>query len=298
MSRYRSIFLEPDWALTRYYGWQNEELAPGVKILSKRYGPARRQLILSELDDARELRRVFHRISDRGGPTSETILHDFANTIETDLGEARDRPLVTAGADRILNLATYAVDLDQSEEQLLAAMSPDCRRRIRKAINDGIEVIAENAPPKARLDLFLGELGRMAHDRGLHVPARGILMQMFADRRAMLFSTGSSEGGTNFVMTYRAGDKAIWLHGVGRGKSSDSGQILHWRVMQALQSTGVRWYDMGGVTGDENNGIHRFKKGFGGEFVNLGQEYVTRAPLMRLLRAGVAGVRRLSRRAA
>ena len=64
-----------------------------------------------------------------------------------------------------------------------------------------------------------------------------------------------------------------------------AGVLLQWGVMRALKAAGLRWYDMGGLPSlDSANGIYRFKKGFGGELVELGAEYGRSGALANLAR--------------
>ena len=279
MSAYRSIFLEPDWAHTLYYGWREEEYFPAVKVLRKDVGPASRLLLLGETGDVdiaeRALREAGH------GPLREAVFHDFTGS----LNDASLRGFQNLARDKwMLNAATFVIDLSADPDAILERMSADTKRRIRKADAAGVAVEVESHPPLARLCRFFGALREMQIDRGLHPVRTAPLERMFEEGRALLLSNETEGSSGGYLMLYRAGDKAIWLHGVGRGTTPDSGQLLQWRAIEALKQRGVRWYDLGGVPSDPASGIRPYKQGFGGDFVALGKEFASASPLVALAR--------------
>jgi hypothetical protein len=298
MSAYRSIFFEPDWAHVRYHGWQDSWPDPSFRALSKRQGPVQRRLLMSELCDPSRVASILDRM--RGHLMEEIVFHDFA-AAPAIAEMLRSRGFAALGAaDRMLNVATFAIDLERTDEALLQQMSADVRRKIRKAEAARYEVEAEERPSPATITEFIEEFGTMAKERGLHAPRREMVERMFADGRSLLVSVREDGQPPHLLMTYRAGDKAIYLYGVGRAKTnSGAGHLLQWVVMRELRARGVRWYDMGGLPaiGDED-GIFRFKRGFGGQLVELGVEYGKRSLLMGIARRekAIAALRRLGRR--
>lgn len=290
LSGYRSIFLEPDWVHRAYYGWSDEWPDPQLRVLKRRNGPVERRLVISELDDFDRAASLADEARRAAGPVSETVVHDLAGAV----GWARLGYAPLGRQARLLNVDTIIIDLSRSEDELLAGMSQQCRRHIRAAEKAGLDVRVEASPSADRLDGFLGRFGKMAGERGFRPPPKDKIGRMFADGRATLIGVGA-EAGTNFVMTYRAGGSAIFLHGVGGRTSDGAGHLAQWQAMLALKSQGVRWYDLGGLPSlDDSDGIFRFKKGFGGELVHLGREYRFQTPIARLIRMGADGARRLN----
>jgi hypothetical protein len=282
MSAYRSIFLEPDWAHVLYYGWQDDWPEPGIRVLSKRQGPFRRHLVMNEGDDPSRAATILDNL--RQGPLAETIFHDFTggSAMAAMLRGRGFSPLTSE--QRLLNVDTFAIDLEPAEEVLLARMSDDVRRKVRKAEREGLSVEAEDDPSDETIDGFVLEYGAMSNERGLRAPDPAVIRRMFRDGRSILFRVREDMQPPHYLVTYRAGDKAIFLYGVGRSKTnSGAGHLLQWSVVRALRERGIRWYDMGGLPaiGDQD-GIYRFKRGFGGELVNLGSEHGRRAPLANL----------------
>lgn len=76
------------------------------------------------------------------------------------------------------------------------------------------------------------------------------------------------------VIIYRFGERAIYMYGASRSAHRDKmpNNLLQWAAMQWAKEEGCTIYDMWGAPDelDESDpmwGVYRFKKGFGGEFV-------------------------------
>jgi hypothetical protein len=284
MTGYHSIFFEPDWAHALYYGWRELWASPGLRILEKRRGPATRKLVLSS--NSSEADSPLQLAMGRDSLAAETVLHDFAGALPIGSDRRFGRFHSLPRHAWLLNGATFVIDLAQSEDCLLQRMNPDTRRRIHKAESAGVPIETDRRPSSIRLDRFLGALRQVARQRAFDVPQPETLAQMFDEGRAILLSNETQAEEGAYLMIYRAGDKAYWLHGAGRGTSPDAGQLLQWRAIQKLKNEGLRWYDLGGVPSGPESGIYRFKQAFGGDYLDLGREYVARTSLMKLLRAG------------
>lgn len=286
MTAYRSIFLEPDWAHSAYYGWREEASSPHVRVLGKPAGPISRRLVLSDggADELNELLGLGH------GPLAETIVHDFTGTLSS-----AELPGFTPLPRRgwMLNGATFAIDLAEDATAIFERMAPDTKRRIRKADKAAVEVAVEQHPDGARIDRFFAAVCQMHRERGLHSLPVATLSRMFDDGRATLLSNEAAGSPGAYLMLYRAGPTAIWLHGVGRGATADTGQLLQWRAIEALKAAGARWYDLGGAPPDPASGIFRYKQAFGGEFVSLGNEWVRGGLAVSVARRAVAAARKL-----
>ena len=168
---------------------------------------------------------------------------------------------------------------------LTAAMNADCRRKLRKAREAGMRVEIEDHPAPNTVGEFVANFEEMARERGLRSPGRAAIQRMFDGGDLTLFRNLAGEQSRSTAAIYRAGDKAIFMIGVGGDKRNDgAGQLLHFEIMRDLRARGLRWYDFGGVAStEETDGIFRFKKGFGGRFVSLGSEYLYRPLFVRTL---------------
>lgn len=293
-SAYRSIFWEPDWAHQKYYGWRVESDAPGLRVLRKARGPATRALILVDDRGRAGLDAAARREAGRS-PIADVIVHDFdrGDAAPETIGGLRFEPI--SQRERLLNIATVAIDLTAPEEAILARMSGDYRRKIRKAEAAGVTIDAHAPPPDEVRDAFVRAFKGFADERKLKPADSAIVTRMYRAGDAILFVARKGDIVTNYLHLYRAGRNAIFMHGVNVVKENDgAGQYLHWRAMTYIKQLGVEWYDLGGVVGfDTTDGIYNFKRGFGGTDVSLGRELRYRSRMMRMTRAALARLGRL-----
>src|SRR5262249_15202180 len=149
--------------------------------------------------------------------------------------------------ERILNKATFVFDLSRDDDALIAAMSPHCRRKLRKAREAGLRVEIEDRPSSQSFERLMEKFERMAKEKDLRSPGRGTVRRMCDSGDLTLFQTLEGEEMLAAATAYRAGDKAIFLIGVSADKRNDgAGQLLHFEILRALRPRGVRWYDFGG----------------------------------------------------
>jgi hypothetical protein len=283
---YRHISLEPGAPHEKYLGWRVLREEPRLKIIMQRRGPIRRCLLLVAGLADKEIGEIVlrERLLDF---RTDLILHDYEDP-GRETREIAGKVWRRAGADlRLLNIATFVFDLQRDDDALRAAMSADYRRKLRKANDARLEVVEDRVPPPAVFEEFMGNFEAMAKERGLGAFPRSVAQRMFAAGDLSLFRVLAEDEARTAATVYRAGDKAIFATGVGGEKRNDgSGQLLHFEIMRALRARGVRWYDFGGVPAiDETNGIYRFKKGFGGELISLGAEYIYRPSAVAALAA-------------
>ena len=117
MRKYRSIFIDDDWAHQKYYGWNLIEDHPGLRVLERRRFALLRSLMLLTkggevcLDDA--VRRARGRLG-----LADVIIHDFDCVLPDPPSLARLRFHRSEQRERLLNIATYVVDLKEDYETL------------------------------------------------------------------------------------------------------------------------------------------------------------------------------------
>ena len=252
-----------------------------LKIIGQRRGPVWRNLILAQGVPQVQIEERVRRLRLLNART-DLVLHDFDDPGRDERILAGYRLLRAREDERILNKATFVFDLARNDETLTAAMSADCRRKLRKAREAGLRVEVADHPGPDTLREFFAKFDAMAKERGLRSLGRGVIQRMFDGGDLTLFRTLAGEETRSAATTYRAGDKAIFMFGVGGDKRNDgAGQLLHFEIMRNLRARNLRWYDFGGVAStDKDDGIFRFKNGFGGLFVSLGSEYLRRPPLI------------------
>ena len=62
-----------------------------------------------------------------------------------------------------------------------------------------------------------------------------------------------------------------WTGDAGRRVRAQN--LLLWHAVERLKAAGIRWFDLGGINADAA-GVAHFKRGMGGEIVNLVGGYV------------------------
>lgn len=293
---YESMFLRPGGPHEKYYGWSLDSEAPGLRVLRRRHGVVTRSLILLSRAGMPMLPQVVRRSSSRWG-TSDIFIHDFD-------GALADAPAIAglpfrraADSERLLNIATFVIDLAQDDHALLAGMSADYRRKIRKAEQAGIQVETCVRPGAGVLARFAAAYAAFAASRNLPAFDAGTLARMYDAGDALLLVAARDGEPTNYLHLYTAGDTGLFMYGVNPAKENDgAGQYLHWQAMRELRARGFGWYDLGGVARqDRSDGIFNFKEKFGGALVPLGTEWRHMGPVLKPLVAASTLRRRFPR---
>lgn len=291
-SAYPSIFLEDRWAYQTYFGWTERPGPAGAKLLAKRRSGFERLLVM--IEPLANLATVLPALP-LGARTVEVVLHDFgaqgfgaqgfgapgsgaqgfgSQAVEAMPGSRRFLPL--AHDRRLLNIATYVIDLRLTEDALLAQMSGDTRRKIRKAASAGVAIDVHDDPPADMVARFVAAFDVLARERSLQRVDGDTYARMYRNGDALLYVARHGAQEIGYLHVYRAGPSAVFMTGVSPAKGNDgANHLLHWEIMRDLKRRGVTWYDLGGVRSfdDDGDGIARFKKGFGGAPVPLGREW-------------------------
>jgi hypothetical protein len=281
---YRSLFLVPGAPHEKYYGWRLIDESPGLRVLRKSYGVASRTLILLSREGLTRLAECISYNVNAWG-LSDIIIHDFDGTLFEPDSIAGFRFHKATDVERILNIATFVIDLSQEEDVLLSSMSSDYRRKVRKAMQAGVLVDVHVRPNASMLTLFENAYRKFANNRGISTFKVQTLTRMYEAGDAILLTAHREGKPTNYLHLYTAGDTAFFMYGVNPIKENNgAGQYIHWQAIRELRRRGFRWYDLGGVVGrDPEDGIFQFKQNFGGNFVPLGMEWRHTGAMMKMM---------------
>jgi lipid II:glycine glycyltransferase (peptidoglycan interpeptide bridge formation enzyme) len=165
----------------------------------------------------------------------------------------------------------WVLDINKSDEQLLAGMKSKHRYNLNLGIKKGVTVREGNRQDILTVYKLLLET---ANRNAFRLHPQNYYWEMFDNlgpQRIKIFIAeyeGKPLAGLFMTMF---GGQAIYLHG---GTSQVSKEVmapyvLHWEAMRVARYLGVKSYDFGGVApADDPNhpwaGISRFKRGFGG----------------------------------
>jgi peptidoglycan pentaglycine glycine transferase (the first glycine) len=172
---------------------------------------------------------------------------------------------------------TLLLDLELSEEELLAKMKPKGRYNIRLAERKGIKV--RQSQKMADLKVF--------HQLSLEMKERGFSAFDLEHYKKMLATLAPSENIELFVAEHKKdilscllvlfyNDVAIYLHGASGNEKRElmPNHLAQWKAILEAKKRGCRVYDFWGIAPNEDQnhpwvGITRFKKSFGGEEVQF-----------------------------
>jgi len=166
---------------------------------------------------------------------------------------------------------TLLIDLDRSDEALLASMHPKARYNIALAARKGIAVRWANDAPavEAFLHLLTGTAERQKI--GVHPPAyyRTMAATLGPSLEVAIAEYDGRPVAAGIMV--RFGDTTTYLHGASDYLHRElmAPYALHWETIRRSRQLGSRYYDFFGIApeGSVNHrwaGITRFKRGFGG----------------------------------
>lgn len=177
---------------------------------------------------------------------------------------------------------TLLLDLNKTEEQLLAEMHQKTRYNIRLAEKKELEF----SDSKIGFDIFWQlMLATARRDKiKLHSKKYYKLMLQISNCRLLVANYQSKMLAGGIFMGF--GNTFTYVHGASANEHRDlmAPYFLHWRAMQFAKSQSYRYYDFGGVNPEDEKdfdfkagwaGITRFKRGFGGEIFSFAGTYET-----------------------
>lgn len=269
----RSILLDPNWMLTRYGGWDQILRSDDYVIVEKGRFPLKRQVIISQLDgqklvDSRIIPDCFDRLSSR------TVKFIFPDARSVELMGSLGFVQATSGR-RSFHKHTFVIDLSLPEGELFTGMRQTARNLCNRAERAGFSVSIESNPSMTEVEYFVSEHDKIARMYKFDRLSLDNLHRMFLGGNLLLASAKRGGEILSIGLIYLAEKFAMYLHGVTIHKDMHgAGHFLQWEVMRSLKDRGILYYDLGGVPSiDVENGIFNFKKAFGGELVQFGQEF-------------------------
>ena len=228
---------------------------PGVfKSLS--YVP-RGPVVLDEADRTR--------VSDAITEHCRTTHRGVGITFEPDWNRDEDKLEVTGArpsANPILFPSTLILDLDQSEDDLQAAMSKTTRYDIRKAGRTGLDVrrVTDEDTVREVLEVYR----ETAEHAGfaLHSDEYYLDIHRLLGEHSVLVAAFDDDGApVSFVWCVSSARTSFELYGGvnGAGRKLRANAPVKWHAITLAKAAGVQRYDMNGLL---NDGISDFKRSF------------------------------------
>ncbi len=175
----------------------------------------------------------------------------------------------------------FRLDIEgKSEEEIMAAFDQKTRYNVRLAMRKG--VVCKNAGEEG-LDDFSALMDETGRRDGFVPRNRTYFENMLKNlgEYARLYMCYLPDGTpVSGAMAIHYGDKVWYLYGASSSEHREymPNYLMQWEMIRWAVSLGCRIYDFRGVSGDlspENPlyGLYRFKKGFGGDFIEFIGEY-------------------------
>lgn len=217
-------------------------------------------------------------------------LHDRDAGRRARIGSALASAGFTRRPDVRMYEHTLAIDLTLDQQSLLASFSSRARRELRRAEKFPLAVVeVDGTQQVAELDALLAETfertggiapaqswPRIAAVSG-EVPGR---LRQFG---VTLTEEGSGPRLVAFARVIRHGTFAVYETAASTRLADRRIPMMYpiiWAILQWARETGVTWFDFGGVTAgtadttdDPVGGISEFKRNFGGEVVQVGEDW-------------------------
>ncbi len=166
------------------------------------------------------------------------------------------------------------LNLEKSEEEILAAASQGFRRKLRKAQKENIQIETTNDPEIAKTFYAL-EVEHAKRQKFVAFSEDFLVKQFaaFAKNDEVIMYTAKKDGeilAQNFMIFY--GNEASYHYGVSSplGNKYSAAPLLHIEAMREARGRGIKRYNLWGIVGlEEKNhrfyGVSEFKRSFGCE---------------------------------
>lgn len=163
----------------------------------------------------------------------------------------------------------WVLDLDKSEEELLAGMRKGTRYEIRRGMKMGIQIV--KSTDLQDLGRFLA-LYRQTSMRQGFVPHRGLAEEfaVFANKnKAILIFASLAEKLLASAIILFWGGEAIYHHGASVPGKIPASYLVQWEAIKEAKKRGMKIYNFWGIAPEDKPnhpwaGITLFKTGFGG----------------------------------
>jgi len=172
-------------------------------------------------------------------------------------------------SDSIQPRKTIILDLEKSENEILAGMREKTRYNIRLAEKKGVEI--EKVEGSEAISEFLNLLKETAFRDNFRTHPEDYYKKMLfvrsVDFSNELFFAKHQGKILAAAMVNFYGDIATYLHGASNRTHKEimAPQALHWAIIKESKKRDFKYYDFWGIDEKKWPGVTRFKLGFGGK---------------------------------
>lgn len=274
---YRPVFLDRNWILRQFQGWTCVYEDSNSCLLRLKSWTATRYLMMgffeiSQLDSFLLNNVTWH-------PCTRVTIKCFNmpwDQAPASLLVGRKLLSLVNDKSRMLNKFTFVISLEDSEALLWGRFNDATKRKCRMMSRTSPKFTTISDPHNPCFNTFVTKLAMVSEERNLQMPSISMLHDILLSGFGALHVLSDSELNLSMVLLYSSGDKVYYLYGITLIDTNiGAGHLIHWEAIRHYKNLGYKWYDFGGVSSiDDTNGIYRFKRGYGGNFVDLGAEYI------------------------
>lgn len=173
---------------------------------------------------------------------------------------------------------TVIVDLQPSEEEILAQMRQRGRRCVRKGLkDDSLSVTEETGLDRARFEELYELLVETGTRDGFGISDAQVywtMLQTLGSSHARIFVTRREGRPLAWAIVTVHDRQGVYYYGASNaeGRKAWAADLLHWRIMQILKAEGVSSYDFMGTASDRAPslaGVTEFKTKFAKEITHV-----------------------------
>ena len=164
---------------------------------------------------------------------------------------------------------TFFLDLSPPLEEIRGNLSRRWRRHLSQSEREEIEIeVRSDAASLTGLVEFHGDfVTQKGFQTDLDAEFYTQVQEVLPDHERFQTIQARFQGHlVAAIVESLLGDTMVYLLG-GRneiGSRIRASYRLHWEAIRIAKEKGIRWYDLGGIDPEENEGVFVFKQGFGG----------------------------------
>lgn len=176
----------------------------------------------------------------------------------------KSEPIANGNAYR-----TLIVDVTPPLEELRGRLSKKWRNALSRAEKNGLEIVGGDGMAEYNLfcKMYREMLRRKGFETTVSIEEFGRI-QADLPKKHRMQTLICQQAGVPIagIVCSAIGESAIYL----LGATSDSGlnakgaYLLQWTWIRRLSESGVKWYDLGGISPEGNPGVYHFKSGLSG----------------------------------
>jgi lipid II:glycine glycyltransferase (peptidoglycan interpeptide bridge formation enzyme) len=194
--------------------------------------------------------------------------------------------------DSVSPYRTLLLDIDRPLEKLRQNLRKDWKNKINRALKSDVNMEIGTGD-----DLFQKFIGiykdmrmRKKYREGVDISMYRRLQGELGDKHKMKILVASISGEpVGSILWSEIGDTAVTLLRATKKTALNTGvaQLVSWRMVESLHSSGCRQLDLGGINPEMNPGTYQYKSGLGGKLASdissPGTYYFFRGPIQKAL---------------